>query len=78
MLSYTLARWDGRPRSPPFHWSDEGGELGTPHDAWLDRLDLRQEGLAALHEPELAAQDPAAAEADLDRVKEVLVQHAGE
>jgi hypothetical protein len=72
------ARWEGRPKTPPFHWSDDGsGERVLPHDAWLTGLDLGQEGLGALQEPEFLATDPGAGEADLARAKDVLVRNAG-
>lgn len=69
-------RWEGRPRTPPFQW-DGDAEVVPPHDAWLRELDLRQEGLAALLEPDLVAQDPSTANADLERTKDLIIQHAG-
>lgn len=76
---YAHTRWEGRPKTPPFSWSDEaGGERVLPHDAWLAALDLSQEGAGALQEPEFLATDPAAGASDLARVKEVLVHNAGE
>jgi hypothetical protein len=34
------ARWEGRPRTPPFRWGD-GVEVLPPHDTWLRELDLK-------------------------------------
>lgn len=72
-------RWEGRPKTPPFYWSDDsGGERVLPHDAWLAALDLTREGVSGLQEPEFLATGPGVGEADLARVKEVLVNNAGE
>mmetsp|Transcript_37672 Transcript_37672/g.83892 ORF Transcript_37672/g.83892 Transcript_37672/m.83892 type:complete len:441 (-) Transcript_37672:2613-3935(-) len=69
-------RWEGRPRTPPFKWGDQG-EVVPPHDTWLRELDLKQEGLAALVEADLLKTDPSILERDLDKVKELLMQYAG-
>jgi hypothetical protein len=71
-----LCRWEGRPKSPPLSWSDAGSEAEPSPTAWLEELDLVAEGLAALQEA--SEQHEAAAESGLNRVREVLLQHAGE
>ena len=48
----TCRRWEGRPRTPPFKWGDQG-EILPPHDQWLRDMDLKAEGLGALIEPDL-------------------------
>ena len=58
-------------------WDDAGSEAEPSPTAWLEELDLVAEGLAALQEPS-EQQDAAAAESSLSRVREVLLQHAGE
>jgi hypothetical protein len=74
----TTSSWDGRPKTPPFQWSDAaGGEATAPHDAWMSALDPAREGLGALQEPEFLAAAPGGGAADLALVKDLLVQHAG-
>jgi hypothetical protein len=72
-----LCRWEGRPKTPPLSWDDAGSEAEPSPAAWLEELDLAAEGLAALQEAS-EQQDAAAAESSLNRVREVLLQHAGE
>lgn len=69
-------RWDGRPKTPPFKWGEDG-EVLPPHDIWLTELDLKHEGLGALLEPDLVRQDPGIVDKDLERVKQTLVTYAG-
>ena len=45
-------RWEGRPRTPPFKWGDEG-EILPPHNTWLLELDLKAEGFAAFIDPDM-------------------------
>ena len=73
---HSNCRWEGRPHTPPFKWGDGGEEL-PPHDTWLRTLDLRAQGLGVLIEPDVARADPAAADHDLEKVKEILMQTAG-
>ena len=40
------AAWEGRPPTPDFEWND--GVVLPAHDIWLEQLDLKREGLAAL------------------------------
>ncbi|CAD7696587.1 unnamed protein product [Ostreobium quekettii] len=70
------ARWEGRPKTPPFKWGNDGEEVPA-HDAWLAELDLRLEGLEALVSPELVKKDESHGETDLAAVKSLLVQYAG-
>jgi hypothetical protein len=50
----------------------------VPPDAWLQQLDLSKEDLGGLADPELVAADPEGVVRDLDKVKALLVQYAGE
>ena len=70
-------RWEGRPKSPPLTWELSATAAEPSPSAWLEDLDLAAEGLAALQE-QSERQDAAAAEASLARLREVLLQHAGE
>mmetsp|Transcript_2579 Transcript_2579/g.4376 ORF Transcript_2579/g.4376 Transcript_2579/m.4376 type:complete len:436 (+) Transcript_2579:107-1414(+) len=69
-------RWEGRPRTPPFKWGEQG-ELLPPHDTWLTDLNLRREGLDTLVEPDVINADPGLLEKDLQKTKELLMNHAG-
>mmetsp|Transcript_22905 Transcript_22905/g.58437 ORF Transcript_22905/g.58437 Transcript_22905/m.58437 type:complete len:440 (-) Transcript_22905:427-1746(-) len=69
-------RWEGRPRTPPFKWGEDG-EVLPPHDTWLHELDLKAEGLGALVDPDLVRADPSILDKDLAKTKEQLVQYAG-
>mmetsp|Transcript_34108 Transcript_34108/g.61492 ORF Transcript_34108/g.61492 Transcript_34108/m.61492 type:complete len:458 (-) Transcript_34108:462-1835(-) len=69
-------RWEGRPRTPPFRWGD-GVEVLPAHDLWLTDLNLKAEGILNLVDPDLYKADPSIAEADLDKVKQYLLQYAG-
>ncbi len=74
--AFARGRWEGRPRTPPFKWGEQG-EILPPHDTWLQELSLQKEGLASLVEQDLLRADPSMLEQDLERTKELLVQHAG-
>lgn len=69
-------RWEGRPKSPPFQWNDDG-EVVPRHDMWLLNMDLKAEGLTPLVPEDLLARDPGALEKDLAAVKDTLHQYAG-
>lgn len=57
---------------------DAQGEVLPHHSTWLAELDLRAEGLGALIDPDLVKADPSLVDTDLARVKEQLMQLAGE
>lgn len=69
-------RWEGRPRTPPFKWSEQG-EVQPPHDAWLKDLDLRQEGMAMLVDADSVKGPAAGVDQDLAETKKILVQYSG-
>lgn len=69
-------RWEGRPRTPPFKWGEEG-EILPPHDTWLTEMDLKAEGLSALVEPEMVKVDASLMDKDLQKTKELLIEYAG-
>lgn len=69
-------RWEGRPRTPPFKWGDEG-EVIPPHDTWLIELDLKQEGISALVDADAIKDNPTGLDNDLRETKKLLVQYAG-
>eukprot|EP00879_Flechtneria_rotunda_P027121 GHRR01028993.1.p3 GENE.GHRR01028993.1~~GHRR01028993.1.p3 ORF type:complete len:103 (+),score=37.68 GHRR01028993.1:1205-1513(+) len=70
-----MARWEGRPKTPPLSWENAGQEAVLSPTTWLEEMDLAAEGLAGLQDAE--QQDAAAGANDLARVREVLLQHAG-
>ena len=76
LLRGILCRWEGRPKSPPFAWNEDG-EVMPRHDLWLVNMDLKAEGLAPLVPDELVQRDPAALDKDLATTKEVLQRYAG-
>ncbi|KAF5840410.1 hypothetical protein DUNSADRAFT_16787 [Dunaliella salina] len=69
-------RWEGRPRTPPFRWGDEG-EILPPHNTWLLELDLKAEGFGAFFDPDMIRADPTIVDTDLGRVKQLLMDYAG-
>lgn len=71
-----FARWDGRPKTPPFVWGEDGDVL-PPHDAWLTNLNLKTEGLTALANAQQLAEDPEAVAQDLEATKSILIQYSG-
>ncbi|DBA76978.1 hypothetical protein WJX77_003816 [Trebouxia sp. C0004] len=70
------ARWEGRPRTPPFQWG-AAGEVLPPHDQWLRDFDGSAWGLDKLVEPALLQQNPNLLERDLQETRDVLLQWAG-
>ena len=69
-----LGSWEARPLSPLLSWETAGEAPPLPPHAWLESLDLQAEGLAALQDP---VERAAGTAAGLDRVHDVLRQHAG-
>lgn len=69
-------RWEGRPKTPPFKWSDDG-EVQMPHDTWLKELNLRQEGVAALVDGDSVGDD-SGIDADLADTKKILMKLSGQ
>jgi hypothetical protein len=70
------SRWEGRPETPEFNWGDDGVVLPR-HDVWLQQLDLVQEGVDQLVDPESCQQDAGALTRGLSAVKELLTNNAG-
>jgi hypothetical protein len=70
------SRWEGRPETPEFNWGNDGVVLPT-HDVWLQQLDLVQENIDQLVDPESCQQDTDALAKDLSAVKELLKKNAG-
>mmetsp|Transcript_25674 Transcript_25674/g.35459 ORF Transcript_25674/g.35459 Transcript_25674/m.35459 type:complete len:438 (-) Transcript_25674:64-1377(-) len=70
------SRWEGRPRTPPFQWGEEG-EIGASEHEWLEEMDLRALGVDKLVSQDLISQNPAALQQDLAATKDVLRQYAG-
>lgn len=70
------ARWEGRPKTPPFQWG-AAGEVVPPHDQWLKDFDCSFWGLDKLVEPALLQQNPNFLERDLKETKDVFLQWAG-
>ena len=71
-----VARWEGRPKTPPFQWG-AAGEVVTPHDQWLKDFDCSFWGLEKLVEPALLQQNPNFLERDLKETRDVFLQWAG-
>ncbi len=71
-----MRRWEGRPKTPPFKWGDEG-EILPPHNTWLLELDLKAEGFGAFYDQDMINADPTVVDTDLAKTKEILIEYAG-
>uniref|UniRef100_A0A7R9VJD9 Uncharacterized protein n=1 Tax=Chlamydomonas euryale TaxID=1486919 RepID=A0A7R9VJD9_9CHLO len=68
-------RWEGRPRTPPFKWGEEGAVVPA-HDVWLMELNLEREGLLSLVDMEAHTENSSGPQEDLQEVKKLLVEFA--
>ena len=71
------ARWEGRPKTPPFRWGADG-LIGATDQDWLeDGLDMYAYGVDDLVNESLAQVSPEAKDEDVKATHAVLVKNGG-